>query len=322
MIFFEKWNAIILNSPDFYTIAHNPSLIGFLHKAFNWKGESYFIIQDEQILGVYQHSFPSNNKSVSMPHFSYGGIIRKDTKVSKKEIFNAISQYFLCSFEIRDFLSYTPFYDESKVATFLELEDTADKQMAYFKSNHRRKIKKAYKNQLYVNTENSLDALLKFYDVYSRNMLRLGSPVLSKKFFIALFKNYDYGEIKVFLIYYDNQVIGGALMLTYNDFAEDCWLSTLSQYNYLYTSVLLYWEMIKYSIENRIKIFSFGRSTDDSTLLHFKKQWKPVEKRIYFSYSEPKKMNLRKMKILTNIWKIMPLRVANLIGPPIADRLY
>ena len=32
---FEKWNAIIINSPDFYTIAHNPSLIGFLHKKLN-----------------------------------------------------------------------------------------------------------------------------------------------------------------------------------------------------------------------------------------------------------------------------------------------
>ena len=28
---FNKWNEIILNSPDFYTIAHNPSLIIFLH---------------------------------------------------------------------------------------------------------------------------------------------------------------------------------------------------------------------------------------------------------------------------------------------------
>ena len=27
-------------------------------------------------------------------------------------------------------------------------------------------------------------------------MLRLGSPVLSKKFFITLFENYNYGEIK------------------------------------------------------------------------------------------------------------------------------
>ena len=153
-------------------------------------------------------------------------------------------------------------------------------------------------------------------------MLRLGSPSLSKKFFLNLIEYYKFGEVKVFLVYKNQEIIGGAIALSYNDFMEDCWLSTSSKYNHLYTSVLLYWEMIKDAIENNKKIFSFGRSTKGSSLLKFKGQWNPVEKQLYFSYSEKQKISLKKMTFLTKLWKLLPLRAANIIGPKIADKLY
>lgn len=319
---FEEWNSIVLNSPDFYTIANNPSLINFLDKTLMWAGKSYFVIYNNEVVAVFQNSFVSKNKVVSTPHFSYGGIIRKNEMFSKKEIFKNISHFFHSTFEIRDFEPYTKYFNNSKIATYLKLESSEDKQMAIFKSNHRRKIKKAYKNDLIVKNQSSLEFMFKFYDVYSKNMLRLGSPCLSKEFFINLLKYYKYGEVRIFLVYKNNKVIGGAVVLTYNNFVEDCWLSTLSEYNHLYSSVLLYWEMIKYSIINKKEIFSFGRSTNNSSLLNFKRQWKPLEKKIYYSYSEKKNINLKNFTILSTLWKLLPLCIANRLGPKIANKLY
>lgn len=318
----EEWNDVVLNSPDLYTIAHNPSLLIFLEKTLGWKGESFFIIDGDEIAGVYQHSFPNENKSVSMPHFSYGGIVRRTNKYTPIEIFDQIKSFLPKSFEIRGFKPYTEFYNDDKVAAFLCLEETIDAQLATFKSNHRRKIKKAYKNNLSVVIDSSEESIESFYKIYAKNMLRLGSPTLSKRFFLNLLKQYSYGEIKVFLVLKEDEVIGGAVTLSYNNFIEDCWLSTLNEYNYLYTSVLLYWEMIKFSIEQNKKIFSFGRSTKGSSLLSFKKQWKPIEMQLFFSYSEEKKVNLKKMTFLTKLWRLLPLRVANIIGPNIAEKLY
>lgn len=318
----DSWNEVINNSPDFYTIAHNPSLIAFINNTLGWKGESFFIMDQGKIIGIYQHSYPAEDKSVSMPHFSYGGIIRRDQKFTKKEIFERIRIFLPKFFEIREFEPYTNYFNEDKVATYLELKPTIEDQLSVFKYNHRRKIKKAYKNNLEVIISNDLESMVSFYDVYSRNMLRLGSPALSKAFFDNLLKEYKFGEVKIFLVKLNGKVIGGAVVLSYHNFIEDCWLSTLSKYNYLYTSVLLYWEMIKYSIEKDKKYFSFGRSTKDSSLLHFKKQWKPIEKQLYFSYSEPQKVSLKKMTFLTKIWKLLPLKVANFLGPKIADKLY
>ena len=318
----DSWNEIINNSPDFYTIAHNPSLITFINNTLDWKGDSFFILNQKEIIGIYQHSCPADDKSVSIPHFSYGGIIRKDEKYTKSVIFESIKPFLPKSFEIREFEAYTNYFNDDKVATYLELQPTIDMQLSMLKYNHRRKIKKAYKNNLYIEISNNLESMELFYDVYSRNMLRLGSPSLSKKFFYNLLKDYKFGELNIFLVKLDDKVIGGAVMLSYHNFSEDCWLSTLSNYNHLYTSVLLYWEMIKYSIEEDKKYFSFGRSTKDSSLLHFKKQWNPIEKKLYFSYSDPQKINLKKMKFLTKLWKLLPLKVANFVGAKIADKLY
>ena len=318
----DSWNEIINNSPDFYTIAHNPSLIGFIDKTFGWKGDSFFIMDQTEIIGIYQHSYPNENKSVSVPHFSYGGIIRRDEKFNKKEIFENIKNSLPTSFEIRGFKSYGIYFNDNKVATYLELKPTIEEQLAVFKSNLKRKIKKAYKNNLKITIANNVESMALFYDVYCRNMLRLGSPPLSNKFFDNLLKEYKFGEVKVFLVQLDGKVIGGAVVLSYNNFVEDCWLSTLSKYNHLYTSVLLYWEMIKYSVEKEKKYFSFGRSTKNSSVLHFKKQWNPIEKKLYFSYSEKQKGSLKKMTFLTKIWRLLPLKIANFIGPKIADKLY
>ncbi len=319
---FNKWNEVVLNSPDFYTIAHNPSLLKFLENTLEWKGESFFIVAKKQIVGVYQHSYTNDNKSVSMPHFSYGGIIRKDNSYTVIEIFNKIKIFLPKSFEIRGMQPYTNFYNSDKIATFLQLQDTIDGQLALFKSNHRRKIRKAYKNNLKVSVASTEEAMAEFYKVYTKNMLRLGSPSLSKRFFLGLLKDYNYGDVKVFLVFKEKEIIGGAVLLSYNDFVEDCWLSTISKYNYLYTSVILYWEMIRFSILEKKKIFSFGRSTKDSSLLNFKRQWKPIEKQLFFSYSEEKKLSLKKLIFLTKLWKLLPLRIANFIGPKIADKLY
>jgi len=318
----DSWNEVINNSPDFYTIAHNPSLIFFINNTFGWKGDSFFIMSQQEIVGIYQHSLPVDDKSVSIPHFSYGGIIRRNKKYTKIEIFESIKSFLPKHFEIREFETYTSYFNDDKVATYLELKPTIEKQLAFFKYNHRRKIKKAYKNNLEVVISSNLESMRIFYDIYSRNMLRLGSPPLSKSFFYNLLEDYKFGELKVFLVKFDNKFIGGAVMLSYHNFAEDCWLSTLSQYNHLYSSALLYWEMIKYSIEKDKKYFSLGRSTKNSSLLHFKKQWKPIERKLYFSYSEPKKVSLKKMTFLTKFWKYLPLKFANLLGPKIAEKLY
>tara|TARA_B100000614_G_scaffold74262_1_gene66321 strand:+ start:29 stop:1021 length:993 start_codon:yes stop_codon:yes gene_type:complete len=318
----ELWQSVIEHTPDQYTIAHNPLISKYFLKTFGWQTERFLILEKEELVGIYQHVV-IDKKFVSMPHLSYGGIVRRDETYTKQYIFKSIKKFFNCKyFEIRDYVPYTEHYNDQKVATLLSLKPTAEEQLAFFNSNHRRKIRKAYKNNLSVKVSSCAEDMLLFYSVYTKNMLRLGSPPLSKKFFLNLLEYYKGGNVNIFLVYKNDLVIGGAVTLSYHKFMEDCWLSTLKKYNHLYTGIILYWEMIAYAINKEMKIFSFGRSTKDSSLLKFKKHWKPREIDLFFSFSEKKNFNIKKLKILNQAWKVLPESVSNYLGPIISNKLY
>ena len=141
-----------------------------------------------------------------------------------------------------------------------------------FSSDKKNHIRKGYKFGLSVKI-GGIELVDEFYKIYSLNMHNLGSPALEKLFFIELINNYKYGLSKIFICYNDNIPIGGSILLTYFNLAEVSWASTLVEYNKLKPNMVMYWEMIKYSIANRINVFSFGRSTKGGGVHEFKSRW-------------------------------------------------
>ena len=111
-------------------------------------------------------------------------------------------------------------------------------------------------------------------------------------------------------------------MLEYQGFYEASWVSTLQENNRLYTSYGLYWEMIRYAAEHSGLHFSFGRSTSGSGVHRFKQQWGGVDMPLFWNYSHPQKQDVRKLTFLPRLWKLLPYRVAKMIGPVVAGRFY
>jgi FemAB-related protein (PEP-CTERM system-associated) len=319
---YSNWNNFIENNVSLYTIASNPSIVGLLEKSFNWMGENLFIYNGSQLIGVFNY-IKIDNKTVSIPHFSYGGLlVSEEYNSNKEDIYNAIYKYLdIDSFEIRSFEKISNFYNDDKVTNFLYLQDSEDKQLNFFKSKLRSQIKKGYKNGL-IGKYGGKELLDDFYHIYSSNMHALGSPVLGKYFFKNVFQNYKYGDAKIFCIYFNDKVIASSLVLSYLNFSEVCWASTLREYNKLSPNMVLYWEMIKYAVDNNKYVFSFGRGSKDGSTNKFKKQWGAEERQLYFNYSEKQTAQLKKMKFLSKIWSKLPLSFVNYLGPKIARRLY
>ena len=78
--------------------------------------------------------------------------------------------------------------------------------------------------------------------------------------------------------------------------------------------------MIKDSIKKKGNIFHL-ESSQNSSLLNLKRQQNLLREN-YISHIHEKKTGLKQMKFLTKIWKLLPLKIANFIGPKIADKLY
>jgi hypothetical protein len=337
------WDDLVQSNNAPATIAHNPHFFSF-YSGFLSLSPYYFILKEnEAAVGLFP-IIKAGKQFISMPHFSNGGILYLSKIILEEE---KIIQQIVAGIETekleQGFYSAEisglknenlptgkietrgeqPFFGNTisgKTRHFLFLEKTKEGQLAGFSSNLRRKISKAEKNGIEI--KNGKEELLNdFVKVYQKNMHKLGSPAFGKSFFRALLQ-IPGGNASIFVAYYFNKPIGAAFCLSYLGFFENIWFSTISKYNNLYPAYLLHWKMIECSIGQKMKIYSFGRSTTNSGVHDFKKQWQVYEKPLYFSKTFPGKFDLKNHKWLTKIWKVLPPLVVNKLGPFVAKRVY
>ena len=99
---FRSWHDLIRNSGEVYTIAQNPSLVCILNKTFSWEGGNCMFSQQGRAVGVFSYMM-LRGKIVSMPHFSYGGLICSQS-VERSTLYEAaFSRLNSSEYEIRSF---------------------------------------------------------------------------------------------------------------------------------------------------------------------------------------------------------------------------
>lgn len=92
--------------------------------------------------------------------------------------------------------------------------------------------------------------------------------------------------------------------------------------------MLLYWEVLKLSIEQGAQSFDFGRSSKDASTLRFKKQWGAEPEQLYWyswapdgAIASAPSPDDGKFALAIRVWQHLPVPVANLLGPPIVKYL-
>ncbi len=208
-----------------------------------------------------------------------------------------------------------------KVRMFLSLPDSSEALLAGFKSKVRSQIHKAEKNGVWFRTA-GLEGVPSFYSVYCRNMHDLGSPTHSRQWFMAIMTHYG-EKARIGLAEYEGKCIGAGLILSTNSQAAMPWASTLREFNPLAPNMVLYWNLLRFSIGNGLKTFDFGRSTEGEGTYKFKRQWgaQPLPLSWYSlqKYTSQKcTSELAPSKtrgIMASSWRQLPLRMANFAGP-------
>ena len=158
-------------------------------------------------------------------------------------------------------------------------------------------------------------------------MRDLGTPVYSKTFFSNILHSFP-EHCQIVIVYMETKPVAAAFLLGYNDTLQIPWASTISDVNHLSMNMLLYWEVLKFAIENRYHYFDFGRSSKNSGTYRFKQQWGAKPKQLYWHYwlaenTELPRLNPDNPKyaLAINTWKRIPVFITRLIGPPIVRNL-
>ena len=160
-----------------------------------------------------------------------------------------------------------------------------------------------------------------FYELFHRHMRELGSPAHSRVFYESIQKHL--GDHTDFLILQkDGKLVAGAMMFHINQVAMNLQTVSLSPYKGLCANYLLYWKMIELATEYGCRQFDMGRSTVDSQVLRFKKNWGSEAVSLNYNYLLRKSENIPftdpsnpRYRLAINTWKHLPLFLTKYLGP-------
>jgi FemAB-related protein (PEP-CTERM system-associated) len=271
------------------------------------------------------------NYFVSMPYFNYGGVLGDDAETKERLISEAIEiarklKGTHIEFRQNELLENGMRYKASKVSMRIALPKEPEDLWKAIPSKLRSQIRRPEKEGMQTRI-GGIDELDGFYDVFSRNMRDLGTPVYPKAFFRHILKNFP-DTSWIGSVYYDSVPVASGFMIGFKETMEIPWASSLKKYNKLSPNMLLYWSCLKFSVERGYRSFDFGRSTPGGGTYHFKEQWGAKPFPLYWYYWMKDDVDIPelnpsnpKYKTAIAVWRRLPLAIANRIGPYIVKKL-
>lgn len=167
------------------------------------------------------------------------------------------------------------------------------------------------------------DEMAPFYDVFSRHMRELGTPVLPRRLFEAL--GPAFGSAVLFgCVYRGDTPVAAACGFRFDGEFEVTWASALREHGRAAPNMLLYWRLMERAIRDGAAVFNFGRCSPGAGTHRFKRQWggedEPLPWRAWSANGRrtTPSPDEGKYRIATEVWRRLPLGLTRTLGPPLA----
>ena len=329
----SRWEAFVEERPG-ATLAQADPWSWVISRSLGHVDRSLIAVRECDVCGVLpmmllRHWF-FGTFHVSLPWLDYGGVLADGPETVRVLVDAATEQAREDKATFVELRSVDPLLRDlpvrkDKVTFRLPLKD-ADAVWKGLDPKVRNQVRKAEKAGLTCHFGRE-EFLPEFYRVFAWNMRDLGTPVWGVDLFETILKAFPKTS-EIALVRLEEKAIGGGLVLYFKDTVYMPSASSLRQYFHLCPNNLLYWEVIKRACDQGYKTFDFGRSTVGSGTYSFKKQWGAAVKPLHWQYvllngKEIPQLNPSnpRFKFLIEVWKRLPLGVANRLGPRIVRHL-
>ena len=331
----DKWNQFI-ESHSRASLYHRTVWRDIIHQLFGHETHYLYVKSPTgQLVGILPlvrlRSRLFGDYLVSMPYFNYGGAVAETAAIEEVLMRRACALaegLGSAHIEFRDTCQRDGHWPvrTDKVIMELKLPTSVEALWSSLGSKCRAQIKRPQKEGVEV-IHGGLALLSEFYQVFSRNMRDLGTPVYPEKFFAAILEAFPQSASLV-VVRHGSQPVAAGFLLGDKDRLEIPWASSVRKFNRIGVNMFLYWEALKIAIQDGYEIFDFGRSSIGSGTYRFKKQWGGQERQLYWHYwlKEGNKLpqltpTSPKYKLAVMVWKFLPLFIANRLGPEVVKNL-
>jgi lipid II:glycine glycyltransferase (peptidoglycan interpeptide bridge formation enzyme) len=179
---------------------------------------------------------------------------------------------------IKNYLFMDNYMEISHIRDTVYIKLDSEKQIWHdMESTCRNKVRKAEKNNVYIELNNSEESLQTFIKLYNRTMVKnnaISYYFFKDKFFYDTMELLK-GNIYIFNAVYDSKIISSALIMKYNEFAHYHFSGADPEYLKLAPNNLLLYKVALWAYENGCKYFHLGGGYlgNNDSLFEFKKSF-------------------------------------------------
>jgi FemAB-related protein (PEP-CTERM system-associated) len=264
---------------------------------------------------------------VSMPFLSYGG--PTGTPEARRALAVQAARYAqdagvdLLELRVRKRLDDTGLHlNERKLTVVKPLTSSAEELWEKgIKAKVRSQIRRPMKEGMEVRFGST--EVAGFYEVFSRTMRDLGTPVLPRSFFEAIDREFQATSMFGVVVFQGQPVAAGCGFFWGGEF-EITWAGSSREHAASAPNMLLYWGFMEECVNRGATAFNFGRCSPGSGTHRFKRQWGSDDEPLpWLQWSESgvpstPSPDSPKFRAATGIWQRLPLGIANAIGPRVS----
>jgi len=293
----------------------------------------YFIAETEgKITGIlplmHMRSRLFGNLLLSLPFLAYGGVVAADAESSAALVSKAIELAKSLDVDHAEFRNREPMPElpsKPGYVTFRKsLPETVDECLLSIPRKQRAMVRKGIKNELEARIEEGLEH---FYPVFSTSYRNLGTPVLSRKYFDAI--KVAFGEdCRVLTVYKEETAIASVMSFYFRDEVIPYYGGSLPIARKYMANDFMYWDLMRRSCEDGIRIFDYGRSREGTGSYRFKKHWGFEPEPLNYQYQLIRQDAMPdlspgnpKYQLAIAVWKKLPAGLTRWLGPMLAKDL-
>jgi FemAB-related protein (PEP-CTERM system-associated) len=332
----ESWDSFVRFHPHGSTF-HLMAWQRLIHSTFGHEPRHIVATNSTgQIVGVLPlflvRSLIFGRMLVSTPHATYGGILANSDAVEQTifqrahEMAKELNVEFL---ELRNFRNALPddcLLRKDLYVTFRqELQRDPEASFLNIPRKKRYRIREGFKHGLEFRVDEIENR--EFFDLYSRNVRLLGTPVFPRSLFEEGRRQFG-PDCKIFSVHWKGMLLSAVWTLFYKDEFMSFFAASLKEYGHLSVNNFMYWMLIKYGCENGYKTFDFGRSKKGTGACEFKEHWGMTRSGLQYQYALVRRKSMPdtsplnpKFSLGIQAWQRLPLSVTRTLGPIISKHL-
>ncbi len=328
----HKWDDYVYQHES-GTFFHLSAWRQVLKQAFGHDAYFLYAHSNNQIRGIlplgHIRSRLFGNSLISLPFCVYGGVLASDPAAQTALEDAALTlgkKLKVGSIEYRNQSNVHPDWPTKDlyVSFKKEIDSDAEVNLKAIPRKQRAVVRKGIKSGMLSQWDENVDSL---YRVYSESVRNLGTPVFSKKYFQILKQTFQ-DKCSILSITHEGEVLSSVMNFYFRDQVLPYYGGGVSTARHMRANDFMYWELMRRSAEQGIKVFDYGRSKIDTGSYRFKKHWGFEPTPLSYQYvlvNDQDMPNVSpsnpKYDLMIRVWRKLPIGVSRLIGPWVAKDL-